>query len=257
MGSSHGTVVPKRPPRALILTDLPPQEADAEIDWSRWYVTDEEDMGSSIEQQAIVTLLLACLAQWSTEKGWDALLIGQDVFFAWIPREPLVRVSPDVFVVDKPPDPPPSSIQTWLPGHKPPRFALEVVSQDKTKDHEDAPLRYAQLGCTELVVFDPAAPSGRRPDRQPLTVYRRQEDGAFARVYAGAGPAPSRELDAWLVVRPEHDRPRLRIARNAEGMDIVLTGDEKAVIEAAGRRKAEAEIATLKAELDRLKNGGR
>ena len=85
--------------------------------------------------------------------------------------------------------------QTWLPGHRPPRWAVEIVSDDWKKDYEDNPLKYAQLGARELVIFDPdaALTSDRRGVRVPLQVYRRDADGAFVRVYRGEGPARSEE----------------------------------------------------------------
>ena len=176
-----------------------------------------------MEQSFIIRVLLSCIEELARERGWARTLVGSDQFFAWVEKEPLVRVSPDVYLLDDPPETYPSSWQVWLPGHKPPRFAVEVVSAESArKDYFEAPLKYAQLGARELVIFDPEIAQGvvGGEDRRAITVYRREEDGGFVRVYGGDGPAWSSELEAWVVVR---------------------------------REAVEAELARLRAELARLK----
>jgi hypothetical protein len=183
-------------------------------------------------------------------------------------------------------------ISTWLPGHRAPRFATEIVSEEWRKDYDDGPQKYAQLGARELVIFDPDAASGqsRHPERVPLQIYRRTLDGAFARVYVGRGPTPSAELGAFLVIAFEASVPRLRLARDPGGIQLVPTTHEareaaegerererqgreaaegerereRQAREAAegerererqAREAAEGEIAVLRAELARLKGG--
>jgi Uma2 family endonuclease/cell division protein FtsB len=193
--------------------------------WSAWYLTDEDDVGESTEQGITVRLLLAALAELARERGWARSLVAGDQFFAWVESEPLVRISPDVYVLDDPPAPPyPGMWRTWLPGQLPPRFAVEVVSDDWAKDYDHAPRKYDQLGARELVVFDPDAVHAPRGRRVALQVFRRGERGAWTRVAAGAGPVHSAELDAWLVVVPG---PRLRIARDPAGVHLVATAEEQ------------------------------
>ena len=194
--------------------------------WSAWYLTDEDDVGESTEQGIIVRLLLAALAELARERGWARSLVAGDQFFAWVEAHPLVRVSPDVYLLDDPPAPPyPGMWQTWRPGHPPPRFAVEVVSDRWQKDYRDAPRKYDQLGARELVIFDPDAATAPRLRRVPLQVYRRDASGTWTRVAAGPGPVHSAELDAWLVIVPG---PRLRIARDPAGLDLIPTADELA-----------------------------
>jgi Uma2 family endonuclease len=194
--------------------------------WSAWHLTDEDDVGESTEQGIIVRLLLAALSELARERGWARSLVAGDQFFAWLEAHPLVRVSPDVYLLDDPPPPPyPAMWQTWRPAHAPPRFALEVVSDRWQKDYRDAPSKYDQLGARELVIFDPDAATAPHLRRVPLQVYRRDPAGAWTRVAAGPGPVHSAELDAWLVILPG---PRLRIARDPAGLDLFLTPDEQA-----------------------------
>ncbi|HEX2570966.1 MAG TPA: Uma2 family endonuclease [Polyangia bacterium] len=240
---------PARRPRALVVRDLTPEQAAWPVDWSSWYLTEEEDMGESSEQGEIIRLLLSCLSEWAREQGWSRRYCGSNQFFAWIEREPLVRVSPDVYVIDDPPEPPlPRMWQTWLPGHRPPRFAVEVVSEDWKKDYEENPLKYAQLGVRELVIFDPEALSLKSPgERVAMQLYRRGEDGAFVRTHAGAGPVYSEELGAYLVVRKEGAVARLRLARDPGGAALVPTVDEARQREAEARQR-EAEARQREAE---------
>ncbi len=230
-----------RPPRALVVRDPEPHERTAPVDWSTWYLTEEEDVGESVEQSSILWKLLSALGQLAVERRWESVFLSGDNFFAWVPEEPLVRVSPDAYLLDDPPPPPrPRSWQTWLPGHRPPRWAVEVVSEDWKKDYEDNPPKYAQLGTKELVIFDPEAKASGDPrTRVPLQIYRRGADGAFMLAYRGDGPTWSQEIAAYLVVVLEEGAPRLRIARDPEGKDHVPTAEERALAEAEGKRAAE------------------
>jgi Uma2 family endonuclease len=262
-----------RRPWAFVVRDPAPEDVDAYVDWSAWYLTDEEDMGESVEQTQINRTVRSSLEELAASRGWTNVFWSCDNFFAWIRDEPMVRVSPDVYLLDDPPPPPhPGMWQTWLPGHKPPRWALEVVSKDWKKDYDEAPLKYAQLGARELVIFDPeaAASAERRGARVTLQVYQRVADGAFLRIYAGDGPAPSRELDAFLVVKREGGAVRLRIALDAAGEQVVPTAEEakraaeeakraaelRARSEAEARRAAEDQVRALEAELLALRRGG-
>lgn len=252
-----------------------PAELGAEIDWSPWYLTDEEDMGESAEQNKVIVLLLSILGQWGHEQGWDDTYIGADQFFAWVPEAPLVRISPDVYLLDDPPPPPfPRSWKTWE-GHPAPRFAVEIVSgrddhpAEWKKDYDESPAKYAQLGTQELVVFDPDAAAGRiaNEDRVALQLYRRARDGAFIREHAHDGPVYSEQLGAWLVAHVEDGAARLRLARDKAGADLVLSeaeardeerqrrlAAERAREEAErGRMEAESEVARLRSELERLR----
>ena len=241
----HSTRSPRRgrKPGAFVVRDLAPEDAAAPIDWSAWYLTDEDDMGESAEQGEIIRIMLSTLGVLAAERAWGNVYLGADQFFAWLRSEPMVRVSPDIYLVDDPPQPPlPKSWQTWLPGHNPPRWAVEIVSEDWKKDYEEAPPKYAQLGTRELVMFDPeAAMSGAgRGTRTPLQVYRRDEDDAFVLVYRGEGPVPCEEIGAFLAVQRVGETVRLRVTRDAAGEDVVPTAEERV-------RALEAELAKLRA----------
>lgn len=229
----------------------------AEVDWSRWYL-DEDEMVESYEQGAIIRIMLSSLSELARRRGWKRILFGADNYFAWVPEEPRVRVSPDVYLVDDPPEPPiPSGWQTWQEGHHPPRWAVEIVSSDWKKDYLEAPEKYAQLGCRELILFDPDVVrfDVKNKLREALTAYRKGEDGLFVKVYAGAGPAFSAELKAWLHVRREGPVARLRIAMDEQGRDLVPTEAERAEDEARKRAEAEQRVRELEERIRKLERG--
>jgi Uma2 family endonuclease len=241
-----------RRPSAFVVRDPTPDDVGKPVDWSAWYLTDEDDMGEGCEQGEIIRTAISSIAQLALERGWARFYVGADAFFAWVPTEPLVRVSPDLYIVDDPPPPPlPKSWQTWLAGRRPPRWAAEIVSGDWKKDYEEVPFKYAQLGVRELVIFDPesALAGERREPRVPFQIYRRDADGAFVRIYQGDGPVRSSELGAYLVARREGGAVRLRIARDAEGHDVVPTAEE-------AKLAAEERIRTLEAEIARMRGRG-
>jgi len=201
-------------------------------------------MGQSLSQSDFVFEFVPLLRAWLADCGAQAYVAG-DVYVAWVPEHPLVRVSPDAAVFDAVPDPQPASFQLWLPGHKAPRFALEYVSDDWKKDYDEAPQKYAQLGCRELVIFD--AEPGDRAGRHALQVFRRTGDGAFVRQHAGPGPVWSVELGAWLVVRGGH----LRLSRDQAGHELVPTVAERAELERSEKLRERADKEHERAEKER------
>jgi len=246
-GSSQPGARHARRPWAFVVRDPTPHDVDFRVDWSAWYLTDEDDMGESVEQTEIIRILLSSLGQLASERGWKNAFWAGENFFAWIREEPLVRVSPDVYLLDDPPPPPrPKRWQTWLPDHKPPRWAVEIVSEDWKKDYEDAPLKYAQLGARELVIFDPetALLPERRGPRVPLQVYRRDPDGAFLRVYSAhaahaAHGQPLCEDDPAAGPGAGGDDERVGIDSHAEHA-LVQRGASRELTAAGRRAYAEA-----------------
>lgn len=189
-------------------------------------------MGEGAEQGEIIRLLLACLDAHAVERAWADRYWAGDQFFAWLPEAPLVRVSPDVYVIDDPPPPPlPASWQTWLPGHSAPRFAVEVVSEDWQKDYDAVPSKYDALGCRELVIFDPDALLGTTTiaTRVPLQHFSRTADG-WRCVARGASAVWCDTIEASVVAVRVGACARLRLGRDREGRDLVPTATEQLAV---------------------------
>jgi hypothetical protein len=126
----------------------------------------------------------------------------------------------------------------------PPSFVLEVVSpESRTRDLAVKPERYERMGVREFALFAPALPDGRLPMQPQLQGYRRDPSRSeYVRWEADAhGRLYSEVLDLWLVVREGELR-----AQRRDG-SWVLTPEE----EVERRRAAEAELARLRAELER------
>lgn len=214
--------------------------ADADERW----VLEEENVPESALHDEIILLLVELLKAWARRSARD-VRVGRNLALRWNKALPQVGVDPDVYVVE--PAPPEgddtTSLCTWKPGHVAPRVAIEVVSETTAeKDYAEGPEKYAASGTGELWVFDPlkAGPT-LRGGPFVLQVWRRDAKGRFRRVYAGAGPAQSEALGAWLVVTD--GGRRLRVAEDTEGLHLWLTDAEE----------AHAEVARLRAELERLR----
>lgn len=193
---------------ARVIYDVPRSRSDWELS--------EEPMSESVPHAAVAKILEDVLSFWASSKG--DVQIARNLAIRWDSARPKVGVDPDVCVVTpKPPDAENlTSLRTWLPGHAPPKLAIEVVSESNAaKDYTQAPDKYAASGTEELWIFDPLL-VGPRAHGGPLRlqVWRRV-DGAFAREYAGEGPAWSTALGAWAVVTDEGRF--LRVAANASG----------------------------------------
>ncbi len=223
----------------------------------RWVLRDDDNMPESWQHGETCTVLKEVLRAWVARTGRDAL-VGSNQALRWDGAHPQIGVDPDVYLVEPaPPEGTPKSLRTWVPGHHPPRVAVEIVSEDSgEKDYVDSPQRYAASGTRELWVFDPER-HGKASVGGPLVlqVWRRMRGERFRRVYAGDGPAYSEELGAWLVVADEGRR--LRIADDEEGERLWPTAAEEAdarTREANERaREADARAAAAEAELAALR----
>jgi hypothetical protein len=159
--------------------------------------------------------------------------------------------------------------KVWEEGGKVPSFVLEVVGGNIHKDYTKATRVYAELGVTELIVFDPFP--GRK--RISFQVYRRTGE-RFLRVEETAQDRvwPS-ELGCFVRVVFVNGLPRLRLGLGPKGDELFLTGQEAECIEkeaalaakdaALAAKEAEraekeaalARIAELEAELERARKG--
>jgi Uma2 family endonuclease len=240
---------PSMPPGAGSTGEEPPA-SERRLAWETLRERDlEEKMGQGAAHGGAVKLAVDAVTALRDEQGREAYL-GWDVFVEWDPNDARARVSPDLFLLDgQPATITPSIWQTWRPRCDPPRFALEIVSsKSRAKDYEWNPARYSALGVEELAIFD-AEPRGE--EAFALQLYRRTERGQFLRVYAGPGPVESKALGAFLVV--VEDGARVRVARNAAGTDLVLTGDERARAERehAQAERERADAADERAQVER------
>ncbi len=184
-----------------------------------------DDMGEHEIQRLIAELFRPLLARFLAERGRLAH-VGADQFIYWVEGKPGKRLAPDVYVL--PGIDPSIAIRSWKVWETGvgPSFALEVVGDDITKDYEDGPALYDELGVEELVVFDPHATATSRT-RLRFQVFRRLKRRGLVRVEATQGDrVRSKILGAWVRAVGHHDAVRLRVALGDEGDTLYPTEAE-------------------------------
>jgi len=233
-----------------------------------------DEMGENALHRLIAELLRPMLARFFAERGVTAN-VGANQFVYWAPGHPTKRIAPDVYVLPGiDPDVAVPSWKTWETGVAP-SFVLEVASDDYSKDYEDNPVLYDELGVKELVIFDPSARPGSRSRRVRWQVYRRLRGRGLVRVEVSQSDrVRSKVLGAWLRVVGSGDSLRLRLAQGVHGDDLFPTEAEAECAEKereraekereraekereraekererAGRLRAEAEVERLRAQL--------
>jgi hypothetical protein len=187
----------------------------------------------------------------------DRATVGSEQFVYWDPTDPTQCCAPDLFVRLGVPDARFKSWKVWERGA--PELIVEITSRsDAAEGPWDEKLaRFRRLGAREIVRFDP------EDHERPLRIWdaidgdpveRDPNDPTFWRCDA---------LGAFFCIRDDPERePMLRLARDAEGRDLLPTPNEARQCEAdarqreaEARRAAERRVAELEAEL--ATRGGR
>jgi Putative restriction endonuclease len=143
--------------------------------------------------------------------------------------------------------------ETWRVWEKgAPELAIEVLSPSDTREplsFSDKLGRYASTGVLELIAFDVDAPAGER-----LRGWDRMGDVLVERVVTGER-TPCLTLGGMFVLAPAQDQPvALRLARDAEGEDLVLTALEQCEQERAAKEQERAAKEAALAEVARLRH---
>ncbi len=217
----------------------------------------EVPVPESPEHDEIADRLKYLLLAWLARSGRGGT-VRRNLAIRWDANNPRVGVDPDVCWIDAPPpgffDGELDSLRLWLPGHRVPPLAIEIVSRNHPyKDYGRVQEKYAVVGVQELWVYDPRR-FGPRSLGGPvlLQVWVRSPSGVLVRRHYGDEPARSDLVDAWLF--PEAG-DHLRIAEDRQGRKPFQTLEEQANALAdeerarADREKARAEA--LEAELNR------
>ena len=164
--------------------------------------------------------------------------VGADQFVYFDAANPKRCLAPDAFVTLGVRDHDFDSYLVWEEGT--PDVAFEVLSPSDTPERwtfEEKLRRYHALGVRELVTFHVDAPAGER-----LRIWDRLEQDFVERAVTG-DTSPCVTLGLTLLIGPVDQYPTgLRLARDAEGRDLVLTTDEQ-------RQAAEARVLELEAKL--------
>lgn len=194
-----------------------------------------------------VELLLRAWAERSPRR----LAIARNLAIRFYQAQPRLGIDPDVCVLE----PPPPAFETlsslclWKAGHHAPPLSIEVVSQTHpNKDYTTLQDRYAAMSAQEVVVFDPLLAGPRALGGPvPLQLWRCDSIGLLERVHAGAEPAFSEVLGAWLIV----DGHRLAIADDRAGEQRWLTNEERERAEKERERAEKERERAQRVELER------
>ena len=204
--------------------------------------TDGEEMGETSRHMLLRTALWQAI-----QLGFAGrLAVGSDQFVYYNGRDPRACCAPDVFVCLGKEQTPFDTWKTWEQGT--PELAIEIISACDAGDRawDEKLQRYRELGCRELVRFDPDQPS------RPLRIWDRIDDDLVER--DPADPLFSRcdTLDAHFCVRNEPTYgPWLYVSHDAAGRDPYPSEAEARQREAEARQRAEARVRELEAELAR------
>ncbi len=238
--------------------------------------TDGKPMGETDEHINLLAYCREALRVFYADRP-DVYVSGNNLLF-YVEGDPKKFVSPDTYVVFGVPNHARDSYFTWVEG-KAPDVVFEFTSKSTGRDDAGRKLKlYEAWGVGEYFLFDPKA-EFLKP---PLQGYR-LANGAYTRLELAGDRLASENLGLELVIvqrrlrlydpaRGEYlstleevERQRRaalqqaneateRAERESERADEALQRAER---EARAYAEAEAEIARLRAELERLRQGER
>ncbi len=202
-----------------------------------WAYPAEDDVPETLLHLRIRTLLYELVRRYLASRGVPALT-GSEQFLYWVEGNPLRSLAPDLYVVlGVSPDYDVRSWQTWREGRAP-ELAVEIVSDDVEKDYEVGPVRYAEAGVRELIIFDPT----EGPGRLRWQVYVRDAEGDLAQTIATTEDrVPCQVLGCHLrCVEGVDGQPRVRLGVGPEGEELVPTAEEAETAERAEKVRERA-----------------
>jgi Uma2 family endonuclease len=199
--------------------------------------TDGKPMAETdVHRQLMMTLIFSLERFFQSEPN---VYVSGNLLLYYVQGQPGKRVAPDVFVARGVGKQARRIYKLWEEGHAP-DIAIELSSRQTWREDLHVKWRlYEQLGVSEYFIFDPEY--DYLPE--PLVGYRLEND-QYTPLEISDGRVRSENLGLELVDTGE----TLRLF-DPQTNQFLLTPME----EADARRRAEAEAAQLRAELERLK----
>jgi Uma2 family endonuclease len=218
----------------------------------RAYLRQPQPLHFPVEEQVPETkrhLILRTALYQTLERafGQDAIVCS-DQFMYWDPTDPTQCLSPDVALRRGVASPLVDCWKTWELGA--PELAIEIVSDDDRSERrfQSKLERYRRAGVAEIVRFDTLAKS------RPLRLFD-LVSGDMVERDLNANPTDALRCDAlglyWSVRSEPEFGHLLRLARDAEGNELLMTPDEERDAAQQERDAAQARIRELEAELAR------
>ncbi len=188
--------------------------------------------------------------------------VGTDLLLYYVEGDPTKRVAPDVFVVRGVEKGPRRIYKLWEEG-RPPDVAIELSSRQTWREDLQEKWRlYEQLGVREYFIFDPEYDYLD----DPLVGYR-LEGGRYVALEIEQHRVLSEALGLELVDTGETLRlfdpgsgqylptPTEESTHRRAAEEARQAAEEARRVEAEARQRAEAELASLRQELERLRQG--
>lgn len=184
--------------------------------------------------------------------------VGANMFLYYREGDPNKKVAPDLFVVLGTSNEERRTWKVWEEGQVP-AVVFEFTSKS-TWDEDQGSKKglYEWLGVREYFLFDPL-----REYLEPALQGFRLVEGAYQRIEAAVGPGGARQLSSQVMglwLRVEEDALHLyeqatgrKLLVPPELADALRAAEARAQEEAAARQAAEAELARVRAELERLR----
>jgi len=202
----------------------------------------EWQLGESLRHFNLCALLYQILRQAVTARD----SVGCDQFVYLDAGDPKRCLAPDGFVKLGIPQEMFASWRVWEKGA--PELCIEILSPSDQEPITFAEklARYQALGVRELIVFQVDEPAGKR-----IRAWDRVGDDLLERIVT-TDVTPCATLGLFWVTAPARDLPiGLRLARDAEALDLVLTPEE---VERAAKEAEHAAKDAALAEVERLRS---
>lgn len=165
-------------------------------------------------------------------------------FIYWMRGDRNLRIGPDLYLIKGISCRPRRVFKVWEEGRTP-DVVFEVLSQNTYRNDLTTRLQTYQddLHVPEYFICDPEAVHS-----STLVFGYRLTDGIYRPIERVDDRLPSEQLGADLV----EDGAQIRLYDPSAGL-LIPTPEEQAAAEAAARQQAEAELAHLRVELERLR----
>lgn len=212
-----------------------------------WVLTEDKVPESTVHNDVAKRLELL-LDAWAARTP-RSVRIARNLAVRFIEKAPRIGIDPDVCVLEPAPaEHDITSLRLWHPGHVAPRLCFEIVSANHPhKDYREIQDRYAAMGTSELIVFDPQL-VGPEALGGPVPLQKWVRTGSlFEREAFGDAPVYSAVLSAWVIARGE----RLVIADDRAGASAWHTEAELAKSSARKERAEKERERALRLELER------
>jgi hypothetical protein len=235
------------------LHDVPSTNTTVQLRYSLGAVSDswvltEGNVPESTLHDRVAQRLKLLLEAWAA-RTHRSVGIARNLAVRWLERDPRVGIDPDVCVLEPAPEGGDiTSLWLWQPGHVAPPLCFEIVSANHPhKDYREIQDRYAAMGTTELIVFDPLL-AGPKALGGPVMLQRWvRHGGLFERDEFGDDPVHSAVLGAWLLGKGD----RLDIFDVRQGSRVWQTEAEQTATVALAEREEKERERALRQGLER------